>query len=213
MKTFKLASAALMLSMASALAAHAAPGYSTADVNIRSGPDTDFPSVGVIREGDGVDVRGCLNDESWCDVIWDGNRGWVFSEYLAFDYRGEVTSLPDVGLSAFRIPIVAFAANDYWKRYYVGRPFYKERDRWVKFKPRRRVGWKKPPSGPRKAGWWRSGYQAPSGMKAPPDRGWKRPDRPGRGGPDQAGPRRDGPGRDGPGRDGPGRDRSGQDRR
>jgi uncharacterized protein YraI len=122
MKTFKLASAALMLSMASALAAHAAPGYSTADVNIRSGPDTDFPSVGVIREGDNVDVRGCLNDESWCDVIWDGNRGWVFSEYLAFDYRGEVTPLPDVGLSAFRIPIVAFAATDYWKRHYVGRP-------------------------------------------------------------------------------------------
>jgi uncharacterized protein YraI len=207
MKIFKLASAALMLSMVSALAVQAAPGYSTANVNIRSGPDTDFPSVGVIPEGDNVDVRGCLNDESWCDVIWEGNRGWVFSEYLAFDYRGQVTPLPDVGLSTFSIPIVAFAANDYWRRHYVGRPWYKERDRWVKFKPRPRVGWKRPPKGPRKAGWWRQGYQAPSGMKAPPARGWKRPDRPGRGGPDRAGPRRDGPDRDGPGRDRPGQDR------
>lgn len=62
MKMLKLASAALMISMAGVLAAQAAPGYSTANVNIRSGPDTEFPSVGVIPEGDNVDVRGCLND-------------------------------------------------------------------------------------------------------------------------------------------------------
>lgn len=191
MKMLKLASAALMISMAGTLAAQAAPGYSTANVNMRTGPDTEFPSVGVIPEGDSVDVRGCLRDESWCDVIWEGNRGWVYSEYLGFEHRGAVTPLPDVGLTAFSIPVVAFLANDYWQRHYVGRPWYKDRDRWAKFKPRPRQGWRAPPKGPRKAGWWRSGYRAPSGMKAPPDRGWKRPDRPGR---DQH--RRDHQGRD-----------------
>jgi uncharacterized protein YraI len=171
-----LAGAALAVAVLGATAAQAAaPGYTTANVNMRTGPDTDFPSVGVIPEGDDVFVEGCLRDESWCDVRWEGNRGWVFSEYLAFDYHGEETPLPDVGLSVFGIPIVGFVASDYWGRYYVGRPWYKDRNRWFAFKPRPRVGWHAPPHGPRKAGWWRQGYHAPSGMHAPPPRGWKRP--------------------------------------
>jgi uncharacterized protein YraI len=183
MKMLKLASAVLALSMTGALAAEAAPGFTTANVNHRTGPDTDFPSMGVIPEGEPVDIRGCLRDESWCDAIAGGNRGWVFSEYLAFSYRGQYTPLPDVGLSVARIPIVTFLANNYWRQHYVGRSWYTERDRWVKFKPRPRPGWRAPPKGPRKAGWWRQGYQAPSGMKPPSERGWKRPDRRGRDGP------------------------------
>ncbi len=170
--------AALALAMLGAAAAHAAtPGYATANVNMRTGPDTEFPSVGVIPEGDDLYVKGCLRDESWCDVLWDGSRGWVYSEYLAFDYRGEMTPLPDVGLSVFGIPIVSFAAHDYWGRYYVGRPWYKDRARWESYRWRPRAGWHAPPPGPRKSGWWRSGYQAPKGMGAPPDRGWKRMNR------------------------------------
>ncbi|MFT3732347.1 MAG: SH3 domain-containing protein [Hyphomicrobium sp.] len=167
-------------------AAQASPGFTSANVNMRTGPDTEFPSVGVIPEGDPVDVRGCLRDESWCDVLWGGNRGWVYSEYLGFDYRGQTTLLPDVGIAAFGIPVVAFVASDYWNRYYVGRPWYADRQRWFGFKVYARPGWRPPPPGPRAPGWWRSGYRAPSGMKPPPGPGWHRPDR----------PRNAGPGRD-----------------
>jgi len=158
-------------------AAQAAQGFATANVNIRTGPDTEFPSVGVIPEGTPVDVGGCLRDESWCDVRWGSEQGWVFSEYLALSYRGEMTPLPDVGLGGFHIPVVRFQAGDYWSRYYVGRPWYKDRSRWVAYKPRPRAGWRAPPPGARSPGWWRSGYQAPRGMRPPPDRGWRRPDR------------------------------------
>jgi uncharacterized protein YraI len=166
--------AALLLSAAVGVPfAEAAPGFATANVNLRAGPDTDYPSAGVIPESDPVDVKGCLRDESWCDVIWAGNRGWVFSEYLAMDYRGETRPLPDLGVAAFGIPVVVFAANDYWDHYYVGRPWYRDRNRWYAFKPRPRPGWRAPPPGPRKAGWWRTGgYHPPVGMKSPPDRGW-----------------------------------------
>lgn len=173
-----LAGAALAVAMLGATSAYAdAPAYTTANVNIRTGPDTDFPSVGVIPEGDDIFVEGCLRDESWCDVRWDGERGWVYSEYIAFDYRGETTLLPDVGLSVFDIPIISFAAERYWDRYYVGRPWYKDRNRWYRHTLRPRAGWRAPPSGPRKRGWWRKDYRAPKGMHAPPDRGWKRPAR------------------------------------
>ena len=83
--------------------------------------------------------------------------------------------LPDVGLVEFRIPILSFVATDYWGRYYVERPWYRDRDRWFSYRIRSRQGWHAPPPGPRRPGWWRSGYHAPSGMRPPPDRGWRRP--------------------------------------
>jgi uncharacterized protein YraI len=191
-------------------AAKAAPGFSTANVNFRTGPDTDFPAVDVIPEGEPVDIRGCLDDESWCDVIWAGQRGWVYSEYLAFEQRGRYVALPDVGLAAFSIPVVRFAAADYWDRYYVGRPWYKERTRWIGHKVRPRPGWHRPPSGKREAGWWRKDYRQPTGMKAPPMRDWKRPDR-GRG-PGGGNDRGRGPDRNDH-RGGPGGDHRGDGRR
>ena len=215
MKKLKMIGALVGLTMMGAAAAQAAPGFSTANVNIRTGPDTEYPSVGVIPEGDPVDVRGCLRDESWSDVIWDGGRGWVFSEYLAFDYRGVPTPLPDVGLSVFRVPVVTFVFNDYWRRHYVGRPWYNDRVRWGSYRPRPRPDWRAPPPGPRAPGWWRSGYKVPPGMRPPPDRDWKRPSR--HDGPRYEGRRNDhrydGPRRDGPRYDGPRRNSEDNDRR
>jgi uncharacterized protein YraI len=168
--------AALAVATLSVAAAHAEPGYSTANVNMRTGPDTEFPSVGVIPEGEPIYVEGCLQDESWCDVRWADNRGWVYSEYIGFDRQGETVFLPDVGIAAFGIPVVTFVAADYWHRWYVGRPWYAEHARWEAFKWHPRAGWHAPPPGPRKAGWWRAGYVAPHGMRPPPEHGWHRPE-------------------------------------
>lgn len=167
----------MALALISATGAHAAAsGYTTVDLNLRTGPDTGFPVVDVIPEGDEVYVKGCLRDESWCDVRWDGTRGWVYSEYIAFDYRGDYALLPDIGLSAFSIPIIAFAASDYWRRHYVGRPWYRDRYRWYRYKVRPRRGWFAPPRGIRKRGWWRKNYRAPRGVRAAPYvRRWDRP--------------------------------------
>jgi uncharacterized protein YraI len=174
MRLLKLGSAVLAIAMMGTVAAEARTGFSTANVNMRTGPDTEFPSVGVIPEGSTVNIQGCLRDESWCDVLWGPNRGWVFSEYLAFSYRGEMRPLPDVGLVALSLPIIAFSARGYWDRYYRGRPWYAERGRWYAYTPRARPGWHPPPRGPRTPGWWRSGYSAPPGMMAPVPR-WRRP--------------------------------------
>jgi uncharacterized protein YraI len=167
MKLGRLAAVILAAATMGTAAAQAAPAYSTANVNMRTGPDTEFPSVGVIPEGTKISVRGCLHDESWCDVKWDDNRGWVFSEYIAFKYRGDMTPLPDIGVEELEIPVVSFRAREYWRRHYVGRPWYKDHDRWTAYKVRPRAGWHTPPKGHRKPGWWREGYQAPSGMRAP----------------------------------------------
>ena len=161
--------------------AHAERAFAMADVNLRTGPDVEFPSVDVIPEGEPVYIEGCLRDELWCDVSWDGGRGWVFSEYLAVEYDGQMVPLIDVGLVEFRIAYVDFVVSDYWNRYYVGRPWYRDRNRWFSYRIRPRTGWHGPPSGGRRPGWWRSGYHAPRGMRPPPDRGWRRTQRHDRG--------------------------------
>ena len=158
-------------------ATHAEQAFTMADVNLRTGPDVEFPSVDVIPEGEAVYIEGCLRDESWCDVRWDEGRGWVFSEYLAVEDDEQMVPLLDVGLVEFRIPYVDFIAADYWGRYYVGRPWYRDRHRWFSYRISPRRGWHGPPSGARRPGWWRSGYHAPSGMRPPPDRGWRRTER------------------------------------
>lgn len=61
-------------------AAQAAPGTITANVNVRSGPGTNFPVVDVSQRGQQVDVQRCQG--SWCYVVKPGPDGWVSASYL-----------------------------------------------------------------------------------------------------------------------------------
>ncbi|MFG1478547.1 SH3 domain-containing protein, partial [Xanthobacter sp. V4C-4] len=193
MKMLRLAGvfAGLAVAGIGGVAQAAAPGFSTANVNIRTGPDTQFPSLGVIPDGSPIQIEGCLQDESWCDVEWNGFRGWVYSEYVGYELPARpeaplverrVEVLPDVGLAAIGVPIVAFAAADYWNRNYVNRPYYAaqpwyaDRYRWEGYAPPPRPGWRPPPPGPRPPGWWRDNYVPPPNMPPPPPPGaWHRP--------------------------------------
>ena len=94
MKITALIAAVAAFATLGVAAAQAEPGYSTANVNMRTGPDIEYPSVGVIPEGEPLYVEGCLQDESWCDVRWADNRGWVYSEYIGFDYHGQTAFCP-----------------------------------------------------------------------------------------------------------------------
>jgi uncharacterized protein YraI len=165
--------AAAAIALLGAATAQASPAWTTANLNIRSGPDLDFPSVGLIPEGTPVEVAGCLRDESWCDVGWEGNHGWVFTEYLSVEDGPEFVPILDVDLQRHRVPYVVYSADDYWGRYYVGKPWYADRARWVAYRPRPRPNWIAPPPGPRQAGWWRPKYVVQIGMGPPPGRGWK----------------------------------------
>jgi hypothetical protein len=75
-------------------------------------------------------VNGCIDDFSWCDVAWQGNRGWVFSNYLLYDYQDRRVPVLEFG-AALGIGIVAFSIGDYWGRYYAGRPWYRRESYWM----------------------------------------------------------------------------------
>ncbi|WP_338720331.1 SH3 domain-containing protein [Devosia sp. XK-2] len=64
------------------LAASAAPGVATGNVNVRTGPGTGYAKVGVLSTGEYVDVKQCQG--SWCFVDRASNTdGWVAKSYLA----------------------------------------------------------------------------------------------------------------------------------
>jgi uncharacterized protein YraI len=62
-------------------AAYAAPGTITSNVNVRSGPGTNYAVIDTVRRGTQVDVQQCQG--SWCYVVKSGPDGWVSASYLS----------------------------------------------------------------------------------------------------------------------------------
>jgi len=61
-------------------AAQAAPGVTTANVNLRSGPGTNYAVLDTVLRGTTVDVQRCQG--SWCYVEKPGPDGWISASYL-----------------------------------------------------------------------------------------------------------------------------------
>lgn len=111
-------------------AAAAQTAIVTTDLNLRAGPSVEFPVVIMLPEDSRVRVHGCITDYDWCDVSWDGARGWVNGSYLQHRYRDRDVVLSEYG-SELDIPIITFRVGTYWDSYYRGRPWYGQRTRWI----------------------------------------------------------------------------------
>lgn len=171
---FKILAASLLAAFFAVPAiAEAAEGFATANVNMRSGPSTEYPAVTMIPVGVPLQINGCLNDTPWCDVSFYGGRGWVAGRYIQATYQSRRIYIDRQYYRPLGIPTVVFNFDDYWGRYYRGRDFYRDRDRW-----RRGPGWvdRRPANDwdrPPNPGWDRG-----SDWDNGPDRNWdRRPDR------------------------------------
>ena len=77
----KLLALAASLVLASAGTASAAPGRSTADLNLRSGPGTSYRVVDTMPAGARVDIRSCSG--AWCRVAFQGTTGYAAANLLS----------------------------------------------------------------------------------------------------------------------------------
>lgn len=83
---------ALALSFAAFGTAEAAPARTTADLNMRSGPGTQFRIVTSIPRGTLVDLGRCV--PGWCEVAWRGRVGWASSRFLVEGGRPQRPTRP-----------------------------------------------------------------------------------------------------------------------
>jgi uncharacterized protein YraI len=115
-------------------AAVAQNAVTTEPVSVYAGPDDSYPMVAQLDADSPVQVMGCLDDWSWCDVAFADNRGWVYAPNVTYQYDGGYVPLytyaPSLG-----IPVVQFTIGDYWGQHYHGRPWYAQRDEWLHREP------------------------------------------------------------------------------
>jgi uncharacterized protein YraI len=98
--------------LAMAGSALAVEGYSTAHLNLRTGPGTQYPVIGVMEYNVRTEITGCLADYSWCSVSVAGLNGWASAEYLVVDKGGEVMQITgeDSGIPVVEADVEAVVA-------------------------------------------------------------------------------------------------------
>lgn len=114
--------------------ASAQTAFTTQYLDVFAGPANGYPLVARLGPGAPVQVMGCLSDWSWCDIVFAGNRGWAYSPDITYTYQGSRVPLYNY-LPRLGIPIVTFSLGSYWDRYYRGRPWYSQRNVWMRRAP------------------------------------------------------------------------------
>ena len=117
--------------MSWSVAAQAAPGAATGDVNMRTGPGTSYAKITTIPAGAPVEVFGC---NGWCEVAYGGTRGWVSANYITRDvaYAPDRVYRPAPRRVVGPAPVVIvrdpMPPRAYWR---YGRPWWDDRyDAW-----------------------------------------------------------------------------------
>ncbi len=99
-------------------------------VNLYAGPDKDYPVVATIAKGASLQIEGCLDDYSWCDVLVPGNlRGWVYGDYINSSRTSSNQTVRQQGVS-INLPVISFTLGSYWDNHYRNRSWYNDRSRW-----------------------------------------------------------------------------------
>lgn len=110
--------------------------YTSRTANVRAGPDRTYPVVAQLPPGVALQVMGCIDDYSWCDVVFGDNRGWIYAGSLSYPYQDRRVPILGYG-PAIGIPIITFSIGNYWDSYYRGRPWYRNRTYWINRSPPR----------------------------------------------------------------------------
>ncbi|MEZ0224090.1 MAG: SH3 domain-containing protein [Alphaproteobacteria bacterium] len=92
-------------------------GFTNASAYVHAGPGQDFPTVAHVPPGANVGVIGCTTGVVWCDIVWDGNRGWISDRFLG-------------GFHDYSPPKVVFEQRSYWRNHYRSYAFYSKPRYW-----------------------------------------------------------------------------------
>lgn len=98
-------------------------------VNMRAGPDIDYPVVAKLKRNAPVEVYGCVERWSWCDIRSGRHRGWVRADFIDTWYKNRRMNFVEAA-PIIHIPVVQYRI-EYWDANYRDRRFYRDRDRYM----------------------------------------------------------------------------------
>ena len=81
------------------------------DIEVRSGPGAEFPTVGVATRGSEATLDGCVEGSRWCRVDVNGMRGWVYAQYLSVEQNGASVVVQD-HRDDLGIPTITYEQTD-----------------------------------------------------------------------------------------------------
>ncbi|MDX8543432.1 SH3 domain-containing protein [Mesorhizobium sp. VK25A] len=109
--------------MFAATVAHAANAIVTTNVNLRSGPGTNYSVLTAVPNGSSVSVEGCTDGYGWCRVGYGQRSGWASSQFLAFHDRPGSnfgTAAAGIGIPLIAGMVIGSALHDnhrhHWHR-------------------------------------------------------------------------------------------------
>lgn len=107
MRNLFLTTAVAVTALAGAASAQTMATAGT-DLNLRSGPQSTAPVVGVIANGDEVSVTGCIEQANWCQVTYKDQQGWAYGDYLTAKVGDKIEPLypnrQTVGVTVVQAP-------------------------------------------------------------------------------------------------------------
>jgi uncharacterized protein YraI len=109
---FKRTLFATAVTAAAALATSASAatiGTATTPLNIRSGPGPQYAVIGAIPDRGRATITGCIQGSLWCEVSFNGRRGWAYSRYLTAQLSGRslivAEDLNDIPAVTYQAPV------------------------------------------------------------------------------------------------------------
>lgn len=120
----KLAAAAIIAVtgvLATVTGAQAYQAFATTALNVRTGPGTNNPVIAALSANQVVEVSGCNNTNTWCQVTATNIRGWASARYLRPIDDGRPSPAPAPSPAPNR-PDIGFSINTPNFNVTIGRP-------------------------------------------------------------------------------------------
>jgi uncharacterized protein YraI len=103
----RISALAITATLAMSTSAFALPGTAMTDLALRAGPGPMHPVIGTINANAVVEIEGCIDTGTWCQVAWNGQRGWAHASYLGHQMQGQTVVLPQARQQV-QIPTVTY---------------------------------------------------------------------------------------------------------
>ncbi|MQB42455.1 DUF1236 domain-containing protein [Rhizobium sp. ICMP 5592] len=103
--------ASLVLVGSAGLAQAQMSATTATDMEVRSGPGSEYPTVGMATRGSEATLDGCIEGSRWCRVDVNGMRGWVYAQYLNVEQNGN-TLIVEEHRDALGVPTITYRQTD-----------------------------------------------------------------------------------------------------